>query len=149
MKRIARDINARAVFFIIKEYIMINYRPDGIDYYNTIEELLLETDIIETEVHVLGWKKKFRVRALTFKQQGDISKKALNEKTGTLSEEDHAVWTLVYGLVRPSVNETQARAVLEKNGEYVKSLVDEIWQLGRISKAVWDAFIEENKTATE
>lgn len=128
---------------------MINYRADTVEYYDKIEDLLVETDLVEADVHVLGWRRKFRIRALTFKQQGSISKKSLDEKTGSLVEEDHAVWTLVYGLVRPAVNEIQARELLNKNGENVKALVDEIWQIGRISKAVWDAFVEETKTAKE
>jgi hypothetical protein len=127
---------------------MVDKRPDEtLEYYNSPAEILEEDDIIETDVKVLGWNKKFRIRALTFGQMNTINKNATNADTGALQQDEWAYWTIVEGVVRPKFKIAQARLLSSNNGEFVKNLADEIWGIGRISKKVWDEFIEESNRA--
>lgn len=127
---------------------MVDKRPDEtLEYYNSPAELLEEDDIIETDVKVLGWNKKFRIRALTYGQMNTINKNATDSETGNLKQDEWVYWTIVEGVIRPKFKIDQARRLASNNGEFVKNLADEIWELGRISKKVWDAFIEESNRA--
>jgi hypothetical protein len=122
--------------------------PNEFDYYNSIDELLLEDDIVETDIRVVGWDKKFRIRALTFGQMERINKNAA-DKEGNIQSDEFVYWTLVEGIVRPKMRIEQARRLADSNGLFLKELSDEIWSMGRISKKLWDSFIEESKRRTK
>ncbi len=114
------------------------------EYFDNAKAVTLEDDRIETDIHVQGWGKKLRIRALSFAQMESINKKAL-DKDGKL---DHAEWTyntIKEGVTRPAFSYNAARELADNNGEFVRQLADEIWQLGRISKKMWDAYILEQK----
>lgn len=127
---------------------MVDMRPgDDIGYFVHPDEVLNEDDLIEADVRVLGWSKKFRIRALTFGQMNTINKQATDPETGNLKKDEWAYWTIVEGVVRPKYRIEQARRLTDANGEYVNQLADQIWELGRLSKKVWDKFIEESNRA--
>lgn len=117
---------------------------ESYEYYESSDELLREDDIIETDIRVTGWKKKFRIRALTFAQMEKINKNAL-DKDGNLEHDKFVYWTIVEGVTRPRFKYDQAIRLANNNGAFVQELSDEIWRLGRVSKEIWDAFIEESK----
>lgn len=119
------------------------------EYYNSPTELLAEDDLVETDIKVGGWKKHFRIRALTFEQMDDINMKALDPKTNTLRQKEWVYWTIVHGVVRPAFKIEQARMLGASNGEFVKELADNIWEIGRLDKTVWDNFIAESERANK
>ncbi len=121
-----------------------NIIQEEIDYYDSADALLREDDIIETDVQVLGWAKKFRIRALTFAQMEKINKNAQNDK-GEMQHDQFVYWTIVEGVVRPRFKIDQAQRLSESNGAFVQELADEIWRMGRVSKQLWDTFIDEAK----
>jgi hypothetical protein len=128
----------------------VNLTPkEDIDYFDSAQQVTLEDDRIETDIHIGGWNKKLRIRALSFAQMELINKKSTDVKTGTL---DHAEWvynTIKEGVVRPLFKYNDAKELSDNNGEFVRELADEIWNLGRISKRMWDAYILEQKRNTE
>lgn len=128
----------------------VNLTPqDKVEYFDSAKEITLEDDRIETDIHVQGWGKKLRIRALSFAQMESINKKATDKKTGAL---DHAEWvynTIKEGVVRPLFTYNSAKELADNNGEFVRELADEIWNLGRISKRMWDAYILEQKRLTD
>lgn len=117
-----------------------------LDYYNSINELLEEDDILELDIHILGWEKKFRVRGLSFGQIEKINK-AVTDEDGNIDSELFIYHTLIEGVVRPKMNLTLAKKLADKNGSYVRQLSDEIWNIGRISRKQWDAYIFELERA--
>lgn len=117
---------------------------DEIEYYDSSDQLLQEDDIIETDVHILGWKRKFRIRALTFGQMERINKNSLDDE-GNLLHDKFVYHTIVEGVIRPRFKIDQAIRLSESNGSFVQELSDEIWKLGRLSKTLWDEFITEAK----
>lgn len=136
---------------------MIDITPSEQEYYDKPEELLQESDLAETDIRVVGWNKKFRVRALSFEQMERINNNAmykkddetLGVKTGDLNHAEWVYWTIVEGITRPKFTYPQAKQLAEKSGTFVNELADEIWAIGRVSKRVFDAFIEEQKLLTE
>lgn len=120
---------------------MVDHYAKEVEYFNTIEELLTETDIVETDVHIPGWSKKFRIRGLDFGQQEDINEKATNKETGELIHKEWVLWTIVHGVVRPRMTYPQAKMLITKNGQFINALADEIWNIGRISKVAFDDYI--------
>jgi hypothetical protein len=126
---------------------------ETIEYYNEAEELLAESDIVEIDIRITGWSKKLRIRALTFGQMERINRMATVKQSderehkvaGELDNEEFVYWTIKEGVIRPRFTITQARKFIDNNGEFVRQLSDEIWNLGRISKRAWDAYIEEQK----
>lgn len=117
---------------------------DDIEYFETAKDITLEDDRIETDIHVTGWNRKLRIRALSFASMELINKNA-TDKDGKL---DHAEWcyrTIQYGVTRPLFTYNAARELADNNGEFVRELADEIWNLGRISKRMWDAYILEQR----
>lgn len=135
----------------------VDRNPEEIPYYDNVEEILQEDDIVEADIRISGWNKKFRLRALTFEQMTRINHKATvivkDETTGEQKTElDDALflyWTLVEGVVRPKITFTNAQRFGEKNGEFVKELSEEIWTIGRVSKAVWNKYIAVIKESNE
>lgn len=127
--------------------------PDNVDYYDDAEELLGESDIVETDIRIIGWSKKFRIRALNFGQMEKINRMAtvkqadekLGKAVGDLDNAEFVYWTIKEGVTRPHFTITQARQLCDNNGEFVRQLSDEIWNLGRISKKAWDTYIAEQK----
>src|SRR5690349_1589833 len=90
----------RAFFFITWRinYVIDRLPKEEIAYYDTPDELLAESDIIETDVRVLGWGKKFRIRGLTFGQMARINRHATireaNKELGTeVGDIDNELWT--------------------------------------------------------
>jgi len=132
---------------------MVDRYPENDEYYENADDLLQEDDIIEADVRIIGWKKKFRIRALTFEQMGRINKKSLvTDKDTQKTEVDDtlfAYWTVVEGVMRPKFTFIKAQGLGEKNGEFVKELADEIWSIGRVSKTVWDSYISSIKQAND
>lgn len=121
---------------------MVNHYANDIEYYSTIEEFITETDLIETDVYISGWNKKFRITALSFGKQEDINKKATDKETNQLDHTEWVLWTLVHGVVRPKLNYAQAKQLMDKNGQFINSLADEIWNIGRVSKKAFDEYIQ-------
>lgn len=122
-----------------------------LEYYTSAQEVVQEEDRVEIDIHIHGWSKKMRIRALSFEQMEVINRRSTVQVTdqekgliaGTL---DHAEWvynTIKEGVVIPRFTYTSAKALADNNGEFVRELADEIWQLGRISKKMWDTFIKE------
>lgn len=125
--------------------MIVDHLPeDDIEYYNTAEEVLAETDLAETDCHIIGWGRKFRIRALTFGQQEKINQLSIDDK-GNLKHDEFVYHTIVEGCVRPRFNITQSRKLCDNNGEFVKKLSEEIWRLGRVSKSQFDAYVTEQK----
>jgi hypothetical protein len=130
---------------------------DEIEYFNNAQEIAQEQDRIELDVHPLGWSKKLRIRALSFEQMEKINKMAAYIETnkkenivaGELNHSEWVYWTLKEGIVRPMMTISQARMLADNNGEFVRELADEIWNLGRISQRMWDAYITEQKMRSE
>jgi hypothetical protein len=124
---------------------MVDMRPsEEVAYFVHPDEVLNQDDIIEADVRVLGWEKKFRIRALTFGQMHKINKNATDPETGNLNMDEWAYWTITEGVVRPKYRIEQARRLSDANGENVKQLSEQIWELGRLNKKIWDQFIEES-----
>ena len=128
---------------------------DEMDYYETAKEVTEENDRIETDVHITGWQKKLRIRALSFEQMENINKKATIHKSdnpkliGTIDSAEWTYWTIVEGVIIPRFTIAQSRLLADNNGVFVRQLADEIWELGRISKRAWDAFIDEQKKLSQ
>ena len=127
----------------------INRTPaEDVAYFDSAKEITLEEDRVETDIHILGWGKKMRIRALSFAQMELINKKATDEK-GDMDHEQWVYWTIKEGVVRPMMTIAQAKDLSENNGSFVRDLANEIWELGRISKKMWDAYILEQKRLAE
>lgn len=129
---------------------MVDMLPnDDVPYFVHPDEVLNQDDIIEADVRVVGWDKKFRIRALTFGQMDKINKNATDPETGNIKMDEWAYWTIVEGVVRPKYRIEQARRLADANGENVKQLSEQIWELGRLNKKIWDKFIEESNRAAK
>lgn len=129
----------------------INRNPKDIhelDYFETPKEVTLEDDRLEIDIHVSGWQKKMRIRALSFAQMERINKSSM-DKEGKIDSEQWVYWTIKEGVVRPGFTLPMAQELAENNGSFVRELADEIWELGRISKRQWDAYIETQKRLAE
>jgi len=119
---------------------MADYHKESVEYFQSAAEIGKEEDLIETDIVLQGWSKKLRIRALDFGQMARITEKSTNDK-GEVVERDFILQTLIEGIIRPKITQSQASVFLEKNGELIKQLSDEIWGLGRISKKVFDEYI--------
>ncbi len=126
---------------------------DEVDYFDSAKEITEEEDRVELDIHILGWSKKMRIRALSFAQMEKINKMATYTESdkdkgivaGELNHEEWIYWTIKEGVVRPMMSIGQARSLSDNNGEFVRELADEIWNLGRISKTMWNAYITEQR----
>lgn len=130
------------------DLVDVNPQSD-IEYFSSPDEVLNQDDLIEADVRVLGWNKKFRIRALTFGQMDTINKNATDPDSGNLNMNEWAYWTITEGVVRPKFKINQARRLIDANGEYVRQLADQIWEIGRLSKTIWDEFIKESNRAAK
>lgn len=123
----------------------INSNPvSTIEYFETARDITLEDDKIETDIHIIGWSKKLRIRALTFHQMERINQRAI-DANGKLDQAEWVFHTIHEGVTRPIITYAQAKELGENNGHFVRELADEIWGLGRISKTMWDSYISEQK----
>lgn len=132
----------------------VDRMPDkDIEYFGSVQEIAQEDDRVETDVHIIGWEKKLRIRALSFEDMDKINRfskvRKKDEKeqreVGDLDQAEWTYWTLVYGVVIPRMTISQARLLADNNGDMVRQLTDEIWNLGRISKKLWNRFMDEQK----
>lgn len=130
---------------------------DETDYYDSANEVAKEEDRVEIDIKITGWEKKMRIRALSFAQMEKINQMATIQETdkqerrtaGDLDKAEWTYWTIKEGVVRPYFTIAQARELADNNGGFVRELADEIWNLGRISKRMWDAYIlEQQKLAS-
>jgi len=119
---------------------------DHLEYYDSAREVSLEDDRLEIDIHVIGWGKKLRIRALTFEQMERIETKSTDAK-GKLSHELWVYNTIKEGVVRPAFTFAQSQELSENNGHFVRELADEIWELGRITRKQWDAYMKAQSDA--
>jgi hypothetical protein len=111
------------------------------DYYESIDELEQAASPNELDVVIRGLQKRVRIRALTFAQMEKINQ--LATKTGNeVDNTEFTLHTLVEGIVRPKLTISQARRLLDVNGEVVRELGEQIWTIGKISKGEFDKFVE-------
>lgn len=110
------------------------------DYYESIDELEQAAAPNELDVVIRGLQKRVRIRALTFAQMEKINQQAT--KSGELDNTEFTLCTLVEGIVRPKLTISQARRLLDVNGEVVRELGEQIWTIGKISKGEFDKFVE-------
>jgi hypothetical protein len=127
----------------------IDHLASDVEYYDSAEDIFKESDLVETDVHIQGWNRKFRIRALSFKLQEEINQKATDKDSGELNHQEWVLWTIVHGVIRPRITYDQAKGFLEKNGTFVNNLADDIWAIGRISKSIFDDYIANLKTLSE
>jgi len=118
---------------------------DEVPYFESPREVTLEEDRVELDIHLIGWSKKMRIRALSFAQMEQINKLATDKETGKIDQAEWVYRTIKEGVTRPMFTYNQAKDLADNNGEFVRELADEIWNLGRISKRMWDAYILEQK----
>jgi hypothetical protein len=120
---------------------MIDHNPKEVEYYDNVDQVIEEDDLVEVDIKIIGWKRKFRIRALTFEQMEDINLSSIDEKTGKLDPKLFVYMTITAGVVRPRIKLEQAKKLASNNGENVRALSDEIWNIGRVSKEVFDNYI--------
>lgn len=134
--------------------ISIDRMPNQeVEYYSSAGEVSREEDRVELDIKLLGWDKKMRIRALSFEQMERINKMATitetdkkeNKIAGEIDHQEWVYWTIKEGVIIPSFTIHTARQLGDNNGEFIRQLADEIWELGRISKKMWDSYIEEQK----
>lgn len=118
----------------------VRYNPDEMPYYDNVDAFLAEDDLLELDVSIVGYKGKFRIRALNF-QQMEFINRAAKLPDGTDDSTEFALATIQQGVIRPKFNTVNARKLLEKNGAAVRELVDTIWALGRITKDAFDSYM--------
>ncbi len=119
---------------------MIDYAFGSGEYYDNVDDLLKDDSILEVDITIKGLKKRVRIRALSFLQMEKINQQS--SKNGEVDNIEFTVNTLAEGLVRPKMNTVQARKLLEANGEVVREIAENIWTLGKISKDMFDKYIE-------
>jgi hypothetical protein len=127
-------------FLIQKEFYMIDYAFGSGEYYDNVDDLLRDDSILEVDITIKGLAKRVRIRALSFLQMEKINQQS--SKNGEVDNIEFTVGTLAEGLVRPKMNTAQARKLLEANGEVVREIAENIWTLGKISKDMFDKYIE-------
>jgi hypothetical protein len=119
---------------------MIDYAFGSGEYYESVDDLLRDDSILEVDITIKGLSKRVRIRALSFLQMEKINQQS--SKNGEIDNIEFTVNTLAEGLVRPKMNPAQARKLLEANGEVVREVAENIWTLGKISKDMFDKYIE-------
>lgn len=120
---------------------MIDYAFGSGEYYDNVDDLLKDDSILEVDITIKGLAKRVRIRALSFLQMEKINQQS-SKTNGEVDNIEFTVNTLAEGLVRPKMNTAQARKLLEANGEVVREIAENIWTLGKISKDMFDKYIE-------
>jgi hypothetical protein len=110
------------------------------DYYEDVDDFLKEDQTIEVDIKAKGMSKRIRIRALSFAQMEKINK--LSTVEGKTDNSEFVINTIIEGVVRPKFNSAQAKRLLDAHGETVKEIAENIWQLGRISKATFEEYIK-------
>lgn len=119
---------------------MLDYAFGAGEYYDSVDDLLQDDSLLEVDLTIRGLKKRVRIRALTFIQMEKINQQS--SKNGEVDNIEFTVNTITEGLVRPKLNQAQARKLMEANGEVVRELAENIWTLGKVSKDVFDKYVE-------
>lgn len=120
---------------------MIDFAIGAGDYYEDVNDFLKDDPTIETDVQITGTKKRLRIRALSFAQMEKINK-ASTQSDGTIDNVLFVLNTIVEGVVRPKFNQAQAQSLMDAHGETVKTLAENIWQIGKISKGTFQTYID-------
>lgn len=120
---------------------MIDFAIGAGDYYEDINEFLKDDPTIETDITILGMNKRLRIRALSFAQMERINKLATNSE-GVIDNTEFVLHTIVEGVVRPKLNYAQAQTLTTAHGETVKTLAENIWQIGKISKNTFQQYLQ-------
>lgn len=121
---------------------MLDYAFGAGEYYESVDDILQDDSLLEVDMAIRGLKKRVRIRALTFLQMEKINQQSAKGTTNEIDNVEFTVNTIVEGLVRPKLNQAQARKLMEANGEVVRELAENIWALGKVSKDVFDKYIE-------
>ena len=119
---------------------MFDFMGGSGDYYEDVDDFLKEDQTIEVDIKAKGMNKRIRIRALSFAQMEKINK--LSTVEGKTDNSDFVINTIIEGVVRPKFNSAQAKRLLDAHGETVKEIAENIWQLGRISKATFEEYIK-------
>jgi len=119
---------------------MLDYAFGSGEYYDSVDDLLQDDSLLEVDLTIRGLKKRVRIRALTFLQMEKINQNSM--KNGEVDNVEFTVNTITEGLVRPKLNSVQARKLMDANGEVVRELAENIWTLGKVSKDVFDKYVE-------
>jgi hypothetical protein len=119
---------------------MFDFMGGSGDYYDDVDDFLKEDQTIETDIKAKGMNKRIRIRALSFAQMEKINK--LSMVDGKTDNSEFVINTIIEGVVRPKFNSAQAKRLLDAHGETVKEIAENIWQLGRISKATFEEYIK-------
>jgi hypothetical protein len=119
---------------------MFDFMGGSGDYYDDVDDFLKEDQTIETDIKAKGMNKRIRIRALSFAQMEKINK--LSTVEGKTDNSEFVINTIIEGVVRPKFNSAQAKRLLDAHGETVKEIAENIWQLGRISKATFEEYIK-------
>jgi hypothetical protein len=113
----------------------------GTTYFSSASEILSTDDRVQTDIHFEGWgEKSMRIQALSFDDMEYINNMATNAE-GNIDSKLYHYYTIIRGVIIPKFNLEQVKQLDEKNGYLVRELVQSIWQLGRVSKKAWDAYI--------
>jgi hypothetical protein len=120
---------------------MIDFAVGSGDYYDDVGEFLRDDPTIETDITIIGMSKRLRIRALSFAQMERVNKLATNSE-GTIDNTEFVLHTIVEGVVRPKMNYAQVQALVNAHGETVKTLAENIWQIGKISKGTFQQYIQ-------
>lgn len=120
---------------------MIDFAIGSGDYYDDVNEFLKDDPTIETDITIIGMQKRLRIRALSFAQMERINKLSTNSD-GVIDNTNFVLHTIVEGVVRPKMNYAQAQSLANAHGETVKTLAENIWQIGKISKGTFQQYIQ-------
>ena len=113
----------------------------AVTYFSSANEILSADDRVQTDVHFEGWgDKSMRIQALSFDDMEYINNMSTNPD-GDIDSKLYHYHTIIRGVIIPKFNLEQVKQLDEKNGYLVRELVQNIWQLGRISKKAWDSYI--------
>ena len=119
---------------------MLDYAFGAGEYYDNVDDLLRDDSLLEVDLTIRGLQKRVRIRALSFAQMEKINQQS--QKGGEVDNTEFTVNTISEGLVRPKMNTVQALNMLDANGEVVGELAENIWNLGKIGKDVFDKYVE-------
>lgn len=120
--------------------MLVIKNPVDTEYYDSAKDFLAEETQIELDIQVVGMDKKLRIRALTFGQMEKINRTSIVD--GRLDSVEFTLNTILEGVVRPRFTKENVRDLIDFNGDIVRELSNQIWQLGRITKKTFDAYIK-------
>lgn len=123
------------------------HNPENTEYYKDVKEFLAEDARIELDIQIIGLKGKMRIAALTFAQMEKINKRSMID--GKLDGMQFAFNTILEGMVRPRFNSENVQDLADYSGEVVRTLSDQIWQLGRLTKTTFEAYLSATEETDE